>query len=84
MSDGTDNQELLELTDHHPLSSLQVKDSGIQGHGKVGRVSPKKGLLGKLQDFWFVFDFLLAFFMVLETWVIALAGSAQRHSGKYQ
>ena len=30
------------------------------------------------EDFWFVFDFLLAFFMVLETWVIAVAARQKR------
>lgn len=31
-----------------------------------------KSKIQAFKDFWFVFDFLLAFFMVLETWVIAL------------
>lgn len=31
-----------------------------------------KSKLQAFKDFWFVFDFLLAFFMVLETWVIAV------------
>ena len=34
------------------------------------------------EDFWFVFDFLLAFLMVLETWVIAVAARQRSAEGR--
>ena len=43
------------------------------GHLGANLVQAQKSWTWRREDFWFVFDFLLAFFMVLETWVIAVA-----------
>lgn len=66
----------LTLNDGKPFD----RDGQRRNESKKGTCTESDPRLGgleilpgkQLEDFWFVFDFLLALFMILETWIIAV------------